>query len=132
MVKTHPVSVINTISKNPENLIRSIIHGIQEKKGHDIVTFDLMKLKNSVSSNFIICHGDSITQVDSISKSVVESTIEQVNEKPVYSEGIENKEWILLDYIDVVVHIFLKEKREYYGIEDLWADAQIQKIANNY
>ena len=62
---------------------------------------------------------------------VIDSTIEQLNEKPVYTEGIQNKEWILLDFIDVVVHIFLKEKREYYGIEDLWADAQIQKIANN-
>ena len=132
MVKIHPASVINTISKSPKKLIQSIIHGIQEKKGHDIVTFDLEKLKNSVTGNFIICHGDSITQVDAIAKSVLDTTIEQLNEKPVFTEGIQNKEWILLDYIDVVVHIFLKEKREYYGIEDLWADAQIQKIANNY
>lgn len=132
MVKIHPSSVTGTASKSPETLIQSIIHAIQEKKGNDIVTFDLSKLKNSVSNNFIICHGNSTTQVDAIAKSVVDKTSEQLNEKPAFAEGIQNKEWILLDYIDVVVHIFLKEKREFYGIEDLWADAQIQKIANNY
>jgi len=132
MVKNHPAGAVSTISNSPQNLIQNIIHGIQEKKGYDIVTFDLSKITNSVSGNFIICHGDNIVQVDAIAQSVIDTTEKELGEKPVYKEGLENKEWILLDYIDVVVHIFLKEKREYYGIEDLWADAQIQKIASNY
>ena len=132
MVKNHPASAVGTILNTPQNLIQSIIYGIQEKKGYDIVTFDLSKLPNSVSNFFIICHGDNFIQVNALAQSVIESTEKEVGEKPVFKEGLDNSEWVVLDYIDVVVHIFLKAKREYYGIEDLWADAQIQKIAGNY
>lgn len=132
MVKNHPVSVVDTIPNKPKHLIESIIHGIQEKKGYDIISLDLNKIPNSVSNNFIICHGDNKIQVDAIAQSIIDTTEQECGEKPTFKEGFENSEWILLDFIDVVVHVFLKEKREFYGIENLWADAEINKIASNY
>ena len=100
------------------------IHGIQEKKGNDIVRLDLRELNSSVSDYFIICNADSSTQVKAIADSVEEEIYKNTQTNPWRKEGQESAEWIILDYFDVVVHIFRTEKRDFYGIEDLWGDAQ--------
>lgn len=111
-------------------LVDALIKGIQEVKGKEIVHLDLRHVGNTVCDHFIICHGDSDTQVDAIASSVERFGREQAGEKPWHSEGFSNAEWILLDYVDVVVHIFHREKRGYYAIEDLWADAIRQNYPN--
>lgn len=103
-----------------------IIHGIQEKKGHDIVSLDLRNIKSAESDYFIICHADSSNQAKAIADSVEEEMFKAFHEEVWHKEGFENCEWILLDYSNVVVHIFKKEKREFYGIEDLWGDAPVK------
>ena len=100
------------------------VHGIQEKKGNDIVRLDLRNLNSSVSDYFIICNADSSTQVKAIADSVEDEIYKKTQTDPWRKEGLENAEWIILDYFDIVVHIFKTEKREFYGIEDLWGDAQ--------
>ena len=100
------------------------IHGIQEKKGHDIVRLDLRELNSSVSDYFIVCNADSSTQVKAIADSVEDEIYKTTQTNPWRKEGLENAEWIILDYFDIVVHIFRTEKRDFYGIEDLWGDAE--------
>ena len=100
------------------------VQGIQEKKGNDIVRLDLRELNSSVSDYFIICSANSSTQVKAIADSVEEEIYKNTQTDPWRKEGQESAEWIILDYFDIVVHIFKTEKREFYGIEDLWGDAQ--------
>lgn len=100
------------------------IHGIQEKKGNDIVRLDLRELNSSVSDYFIVCNADSSTQVKAIADSVEDEIYKQTQLNPWRKEGQDNAEWIILDYFDIVVHIFRTEKRDFYGIEDLWGDAE--------
>ncbi|MBD1363376.1 ribosome silencing factor [Mucilaginibacter sp. ZT4R22] len=102
------------------------IHGMQEKKGNELVRLDLRNIKSSVADYFVICHADSATQVKAIANSVEEEIYKAIQQDPWRKEGLEYGEWILLDYIDVVVHIFRTDKREYYGVEDLWGDAEIK------
>ncbi len=100
------------------------IQGIQEKKGHDIVRLDLRELNSSVSDYFVVCNADSSTQVKAIADSVEDEIYKLTQTHPWRKEGLDNAEWIILDYLDVVVHIFRTEKRDFYGIEDLWGDAE--------
>ena len=100
------------------------VHGIQEKKGNDIVRLDLRNLNSSVSDYFIVCNADSTTQVKAIADSVEDEIYKLTQTNPWRKEGLENAEWIILDYFDIVVHIFRTEKRDFYGIEDLWGDAE--------
>ncbi|MDB5134816.1 MAG: rsfS [Mucilaginibacter sp.] len=102
------------------------IFGIQEKKGNDIVRLDLRNINSSVTDYFVICHADSTTQVKAIANSVEEEVFKAIKQDPWRKEGLEYGEWILLDYINVVIHIFRTDKREYYGVEDLWGDAEIK------
>lgn len=102
------------------------IFGIQEKKGNEIVRLDLRNIFSSVSDYFVICHADSATQVKAIANSVEEEVFKAIQQEPWRKEGLEYGEWILLDYINVVIHIFRTDKREYYGVEDLWGDAEIK------
>jgi len=102
------------------------IHGIQEKKGNEIVRLDLRNIFSSVSDYFVICHADSSTQVKAIADSVEDEIFKATKQIPWRKEGLEYGEWIVLDYIDVVVHIFRTDKREFYGVEDLWGDAEIK------
>lgn len=102
------------------------IHGIQEKKGNDIVRLDLRNIKSSVSDYFVICHADSTTQVKAIANSIEDEIYKATQQEPWRKEGLEHAEWILLDYIDLVVHVFKTDKREFYGVEDLWGDAEIK------
>jgi ribosome-associated protein len=102
------------------------IHGMQEKKGNDLVRLDLRNVNSSVADYFVICHADSATQVKAIAHSVEEEIYKAIQQDPWRKEGLEYGEWILLDYIDVVIHIFRTDKREFYGVEDLWGDAEIK------
>ena len=103
-----------------------VIQGIQEKKGNEIVRLDLRNLHSSVSDYYVVCHATSATQVKAIALSVEQEVYKAFKIDPWRKEGLQLGEWIILDYVDVVVHIFKTEKREYYGIEDLWGDAEIQ------
>ena len=100
------------------------VFGIQEKKGSDIVRLDLRELNSSVSDYFIVCNADSSTQVKAIADSVEDEIYKQTKTNVWHKEGQENAEWIVLDYFDIVVHIFKTDKREFFGIEDLWGDAE--------
>ena len=111
-----------------EKLSEVIVKGMQEKKAVNIVVMDLRKVKNTVADFFVICSGGSDRQLDAIASGVDEGVFKTLNENPWHSEGKNNKEWVLIDYIDVVVHIFQKEKREFFALERLWGDAQITEI----
>lgn len=112
-----------------DQLITEIIKGIEEVKGTDIQLFDLRDLENTVTSYFIICTGTSNTQVSAISGSVQKMVSKELQDKPWHIEGESNAEWILMDYVNVVVHIFQKHTREFYDIESLWGDAKVTVIS---
>jgi ribosome-associated protein len=105
-----------------------VIEGIREKKGHHTVIIDLSKISNSICDYFIICHGNSRTQVEAIAQSVEELVRKNAVVRPWHKEGWQNAEWILLDYVDVVVHVFNEKTRSFYNLEGLWADAPVTKI----
>lgn len=111
-------------------LIDKIVEGIQDVKGKDIVVMDLSKLPNAVTDYFVICSGESSTQVDAAAQSVVRKTRSDLQERPWHQEGNSNAEWVLLDYVNVVVHIFYKDIRDFYNLESLWADAERKDIPN--
>lgn len=113
-----------------EKLGEVIIKGMQEKKATDIVVLDLRKVKNAVADFFIICSGNSDKQLDAISDSIDEEVFKALKENPWHTEGKNNKEWMLLDYINVVAHVFRKDRRQYYALEKLWGDADITEIEN--
>ncbi len=113
-----------------ETLTQAVVEAIQEKKGMDIVVLDLRKIEHAVCSYFVICEGNSNTQVDAIGQSIYDYVREKLNDKPYKSEGFENSEWILVDYIDVVVHVFRKDVRSFHRLEELWGDAKRTDIEN--
>ncbi len=113
-----------------QNLLNAVVESIQEKKGENISILDLTSLENTITNYFVICDGTSNTHVDAIADSVEELVKKNVSEKPFHVEGRQNAEWILLDYSDVIVHIFQKPIRDFYNLEELWADAKRQDIAN--
>jgi ribosome-associated protein len=131
MAKKQPSKVVKLKKNSTEELTAIIIHGIQEKKGKEILSLDMRNVKNAVADFFVVCHGDSRPQVEAIAKSVEEEVFKKFKEDPFHVEGKENAEWVLIDYFNVVVHVFQKDKREFYGIERLWADAEIKMVANN-
>lgn len=101
-----------------------VVNGMQERKAHEIVKLNLGPLPNSITDYFVICHGTSRTQVEAIADSVEAEVKKAVGATPWHREGFENCEWILLDYIDVVVHVFQAETRNFYQLERLWSDAE--------
>lgn len=111
-----------------ENLAEIAIKGIQEKKGHEIVKLDLRKLDHAIADYFIVCHATSNTHVSSIADSVEAEVKKTIGERPIATEGKNNGEWVLIDFSNVMVHVFQKEYREHYALEELWADAQIEQI----
>ncbi|WKZ67266.1 MAG: ribosome silencing factor [Flavobacteriales bacterium] len=111
-------------------LVDAVIGGIQEVKGREIVHLDLRGIPNAVCDHFIVCHGDSDTQVEAITRSVLETVRNRTGEKPWHTEGERNAEWVLLDFVDVVVHIFHRDKRGFYALEDLWGDAARKRYDN--
>ncbi len=115
------------LKPNSEKLADVVVSAIHEKKGQKISLLDLRSLNNSLCDFFIICHGASTTQVDAIADSVSELAQKILNDKPRSIEGRSQSEWILIDFVDVIVHVFLEEKREHYALEELWADAKIEQ-----
>jgi len=120
--------VKNKIAQESTSISELVIHGIQEKKGNDIVRLDLRNIHSSVADYFVVCHAESSTQVKAIAQSVEEEVFKALKLDPWRKEGMQNADWIILDYIDVVVHVFKTDKREFYGIEDLWGDAEMQSF----
>ena len=117
---------------NADQLITTIILGIEEVKGKEITILDLREIENTVCDYFIICEGTSNTQVNAIVNSIQKQVSKNTNDKPWHIEGTDNAEWVLLDYINVVVHVFQKHIREYYDIESLWGDAKTTQIETSY
>jgi len=111
-------------AENISELVKVIVAGIQEVKGQDIVELDLKELDVSICEKFIVCHGGSTTQVEAIGDKVQEFTRKNLDQKAWKTSGYENAEWIILDYFDVIVHIFQKGTRDIYNLEDLWRDAK--------
>lgn len=118
------------VKGDTEILLDEIIDAMQDKKAKDIVSIDLSKIENSITKYFVICNGTSTTQVDSIYDNVIYKVNENIQIKPFHKEGYENSEWILIDYFDVVVHIFIDDRRKFYKLEDLWADGRFKKYEN--
>jgi ribosome-associated protein len=115
-------------SVNTDDLISVIIKGIDDVKGDDIQLLDLRDIENTVCDYFIICSGNSNTQVNAITGSVQKLVSKELKDKPWHVEGQNNSEWILMDYVNVVVHVFQNHVREFYDIESLWGDAKITEI----
>ena len=110
------------------NLVKKITEGIQEKKGQKIVIADLTEIEDTLCNYFVICQGNSPNQVSVIADSVWDYTFQETGEKPTAIDGQQNAQWVAMDYSDVLVHIFLPETREFYNLENLWADAKLTYI----
>jgi len=113
---------------NAEKLSQLVVKGMQEKKASDIVVMDLREVKNSVADFFVICSGSSDKQLDAIADSIDDEVFKGLKEDPWHSEGKNNKEWVLIDYSNVVAHVFKKDRRSFYSLEKLWGDAIITSI----
>jgi ribosome-associated protein len=113
--KTHP---------EDEKLLEVIIESIKDKKGKKIVSIDLRQVDNSIFDYFIICHGTSTTHVSAISDNVEIKPKEELGIRPAHVEGAQNAQWVLIDYAGIIVHIFQEEQRDFYRLEDLWADGK--------
>ena len=117
---------------DPDELITLIIAGIEDIKGQNISILDLRSIENSVCDYFVICDGNSNTQVNAIVNSIQKKVSKSAHEKPYQIEGEDNAEWVLMDYINIVVHVFQKHIRDYYDIEGLWGDAVTTTIETSY
>ena len=121
-----------TIREVSSNVLSEwVADGMLEKKASNVVVMDLRTVKHAVADFFVICDGNSHAQIDAISQSVEENVHKHSKQNPWKREGQQNKEWILLDYVDVVAHIFNKEKRVFYGLEELWGNAKITRVDPN-
>lgn len=118
-------------SDGTEKLLESIIKGIYEKKGQNVLKIDLRKLDNRITDYFLICHAGSGSQVNAICDSVDDTVRKEAGEKPFHIEGLDNCFWVLLDYGNVIVHVFLEEYRSFYSLESLWADAAVEAMQDN-
>ncbi|WP_437399388.1 ribosome silencing factor [Flagellimonas lutimaris] len=115
-----------------DELIALILEGIEDVKGVDINLLDLREIENTVCDYFIICNGTSNTHVNAIVSSVQKKVSKALHDKPWHVEGSENAEWVLMDYVNVVVHVFQKHIREFYDIEGLWGDAKVTMVESSY
>jgi ribosome-associated protein len=121
-----------TKNSSTDDLLASIIKGIEDVKGLDIDILDLRGIENSVCDYFVICNGNSNTQVNAIIGSIQKGVSKELKDKPWQVEGADVGEWVLMDYVNIVVHVFQKHIREYYNIESLWGDAKITSIENKF
>ena len=115
-----------------DQLIATILSGIEDVKGQQINILDLREIENTVCDYFIICEGTSNTQVNAIVNSIQKKVGKELKDKPWHVEGIDNAEWVLMDYVNIVVHVFQKHIREFYDIESLWGDAKTTVIETSY
>jgi ribosome-associated protein len=114
-----------------DELIALIIQGVEEVKGHNINILDLREIENTVCDYFIVCNGTSNTHVNAIVGSIQKTVSKAIKDKPWHVEGEDNAEWVLMDYVNVVVHVFQKQIREFYDIEGLWGDAKFTTIESS-
>ncbi|RNL69175.1 ribosome silencing factor [Sinomicrobium pectinilyticum] len=119
-------------NSSADQLIAIILKGIEDVKGKDINILDLREIENTVCDYFIICNGTSNTQVNAIVNSIQKTVSKELKDKPWHVEGTDNAEWVLMDYVNVVVHVFQKHIREYYDIEGLWGDAKLTAVPTDY
>jgi ribosome-associated protein len=118
----------NSRIKNQTNaLLKIVIEALQELKAVDIIVLDLRSISEASSDYFVICNGTSSTHISGLADRVQKNVWENLSERPVHIEGKQSRSWILLDYFSVVVHIFDREKRQFYDVEHLWSDAKLQK-----
>ncbi len=117
---------------NANQLITFVVKGIEEVKGKDIAILDLRTIENTVCDYFIICNGTSNTHVTAIVNSVKKTVSKEIKDKPWHTEGYDNAEWVLMDYVNVIVHVFQKHTREFYDIEGLWGDAKVTAVVTTY
>lgn len=127
--KTKPSSVKGVAKKqvSATNLHKAIVAAMQNIKANDIISMDLSRIDDCFAKQFIICHGDSKIQAGAIAQNVMSEVRDVLKVKPFHHEGLTNKEWMIIDYIDIVVHVFYRETREYYQLERLWSDAKVTK-----
>ena len=111
-----------------EILVSKIVEALQDKKGRDIITMNLTEIPGSICQYFVICEGGSPTQVSALSDSVWDKVFEDLKERPLGAVGMQEAQWVAMDYGTVIVHIFLPELRQYYNLENLWADAEIEEF----
>lgn len=121
---------IGTAETQVEKLVSTIIKGIQEKKGQDITVIDLRGIDGAIAQYFVVCQGNTPTQVEAITDSVEKTARIDMGEKPVRTVGLELAHWVAMDYTDVMVHIFVPDMRSYYNIENLWQDAPQTEVPN--
>jgi ribosome-associated protein len=114
--------------KSNTEILPQIIEGIQEKKGKSITILDLHKIESAPARNFIICEGNTPIQIGALADSISDIVLEKHHRKPSHTDGYRSKEWLILDYGEAVVHIFLPEARKRYSLEQLWSDAEITEI----
>ena len=115
-------------SIDAKEVIQQIVEGIQDKKGKEIVIVDMLKLGNSICDYFVICQGNSPTQVSAITDSIEDTVRVNCKKKPYSIDGLRNSQWVAMDYGEILVHIFLPDVRAFYDIEHLWADAKLTEI----
>jgi ribosome-associated protein len=120
------------VDLSSKDLSDLVIHGMLEKKATDIILLDLRKLNNTITDFFVICSGNSDTQIDAIATSIDAEVYKASGQSPWHKEGLQNKEWILLDFVNVVAHVFNSEKRAFFDIESLWGDAEITNIGESF
>ncbi len=116
------------MTENIKTLVDTAIKGIQEKKGHNIKIVDMEGMEGVICQAFVVCEGNSPSQISAIADSVEEFMRKELKEKPAKIAGMENCIWVAMDYVDIIVHIFLPEAREFYSLEELWEDAPITEI----
>ncbi len=126
MLATRKRSGAGRLAKN-SRIFKAIIHAIQEKKGHNIVSLDLRKIPEAVADFFIICEATSTTQVKAIADFIEAHLWEICDERPYKHEGIQALQWVLIDYVNVVIHIMLPESRRFYKLEEMWSDADLDE-----
>lgn len=113
-------------------LVDVIVKGMQEKKADNITVIDLRDIDTAVCDFFVISNANSNTQVNAIADSIQKETLETLNDKAWRKEGTETSEWVLMDYVNVVAHIFQTPVRDFYALEELWGDAKITSIESQY
>jgi len=123
MMKNEPISF--------SPLVDSIVKGMNALKAYDVTVVDLKGIEKAICDYFVICHGNTTTQTEAIARKVHETVEKDLGELPWHNEGFQNATWILLDYVDVVVHVFERDTRDFYAIEELWADAEQVRIEDS-
>lgn len=120
------------VDLSSKDLSDLVIHGMLEKKATDVILLDLRKINNTITDFFVICSGNSDAQIDAIATSIDAEVYKASGQSPWHKEGLQNKEWILLDFVNVVAHVFNKEKRAFFDIESLWGDAEVTAIDESF